>query len=165
MCDYCSWIKTALEKAKIKKNNVEETNCETVEPVIIVHGGAGRISKFEREFMLQEVKNAARDAYEKLIKGMNAIDAVVLSISHMEGKKYFNCAKGGSLDINGEVVMDAAIMNSNFEAGCVGAVRNIEHPINLAKAVLQKTDHILLVENGAQRFASSMGIPLLSPGI
>jgi len=49
----------------------------------------------------------------------------------MERKKYFNCAYGGSLDANGEVVMDAAIMMDNFRAGCVGAVRNIAHPITL----------------------------------
>lgn len=164
MCDYCSWVKTALEKSKIK-NKFEKKKIQQGEPVIIVHGGAGKIPKFEREFMLEEVKNAAKDVYEKIMKGMSAMDAVVLAISHMEKKKYFNCAKGGSLDINGEVVMDAAVMNNNLEAGCVGAVRDIEHPIDLAKSVLQKTENVLLVEEGAQRFAYSLGIPLLSPGI
>lgn len=48
----------------------------------------------------------------------------------MESKPFFNCAKGGSLDINDEVVMDAAIMTTH-DAGCVGAVRDIEHPISL----------------------------------
>ncbi|XP_043462922.1 isoaspartyl peptidase/L-asparaginase-like isoform X2 [Leptopilina heterotoma] len=165
MCDYCSWIKRAFEKANIKTENFEEANCGiTVEPIIIVHGGAGNIPKFAREFMLQEVKNAARDTYEKLMNGTNAIDAVVLAINHMESRKYFNCAKGGSVDINGDVVMDAAVMNNNFEAGCVGSIRDIEHPIDLARAVLEKTDHVLLVENGAQRFAVSIGIPILSSG-
>ena len=166
MCDYCSWIKSALEKAKVKeKGKVPEKKPPVIEPVIVVHGGAGRIPKIEREFMIAEVKNAAKEAYLKLIEGMPAIDAVVLAISHMESKKYFNCAKGGSRDVNGEIVMDAAIMDNNLKIGCVGAVRDIEHPITLAKAVLEKSDHVLIVERGAQRFALSMGIPALSPGI
>jgi len=54
----------------------------------------------------------------------------------MESKKYFNCAYGGSLDANGEVVMDAAIMTNDLRIGCVGAVRNIAHPITLGLSFL-----------------------------
>ncbi|EGI63271.1 Putative L-asparaginase [Acromyrmex echinatior] len=82
----------------------------------------------------------------------------------MESKKYFNCAYGGSLDVNGEVVMDAAIMTNDLRVGCVGAVRNIAHPITLAKMVLQQTEHVLIVEAGAQKFSMESGIPTLSPG-
>jgi len=77
------------------------------------------------------VKKAAIAAYRDLIKGSCSLDAVERAICHMENKKYFNCAYGGSLDVNGEVVMDAAIMANDFRAGCVGAVRNIAHPITL----------------------------------
>lgn len=70
-------------------------------------------------------------AYCDLIKGRSSLDAVERAIRHLERKKYFNCAFGGSLDANGEVVMDAAIMTDDFRAGCVGAVRNISHPITL----------------------------------
>ena len=164
MCDYCSWIKSALEKAKIKEENeIEVEKIPLVEPIIVVHGGAGEIPKHQRGYMLEEVKNAAKEAYENLVQGMDAINAVVSSISHMENKKYFNCAKGGSLNVNGEVLMDAAIMDSSLNIGCIGAARDIEHPIILAKAVLEKTNHILLVEKGAQRLALSIGIPVMPP--
>lgn len=78
-----------------------------------------------------QVKNAAVAAYRDLIKGCCSLDAVERAICHMESKKYFNCAYGGSLDANGEVVMDAAIMTNDLRVGCVGAVRNIAHPITL----------------------------------
>lgn len=77
------------------------------------------------------MKKAAVAAYCDLIKGCSSLDAVERAIRHLERKKYFNCAFGGSLDANGEVVMDAAIMTDDFRAGCVGAVRNISHPITL----------------------------------
>ena len=76
------------------------------------------------------MKNAAIEAYKDLINGRSAVDAVEKAISHMESEAYFNCAKGGSLDINDEVVTDAAIVTKE-DAGCVGAVRDIEHPITL----------------------------------
>jgi len=83
-----------------------------------------------------KVKKAAIMAYRDMIKGCCSLDAVERAICHMERKKYFNCAYGGSLDANGEVVMDAAIMMDNFRAGCVGAVRNIAHPITLGPLYL-----------------------------
>lgn len=58
------------------------------------------------------------------------MDAVEKGIVYMESKPFFNCAKGGSLDVNDEIVTDAAIMTIR-DAGCVGAVRDIEHPISL----------------------------------
>lgn len=80
---------------------------------------------------LMQVKKAAIAAYRDLLKGRSSLHAVERAICHMERKKYFNCAYGGSLDANGEVVMDAAIMTNDFRVGCVGAVRNIAHPITL----------------------------------
>lgn len=81
------------------------------------------------------MKRAAVTAYCDLSKGCSSVDAVERAIRHMESKKYFNCAYGGSLDANGEVVMDAGIMTDDFRAGCVGAVRNIAHPITLGLLV------------------------------
>lgn len=78
-----------------------------------------------------QVKKAAVAAYRDLLKGRCSLDAVERAICHMERKKYFNCAYGGSLDANGEVVMDAAIMTDGLRAGCVGAVRDVAHPITL----------------------------------
>ncbi|XP_076651174.1 isoaspartyl peptidase/L-asparaginase [Halictus rubicundus] len=163
MCDYCSWIDQILARITVESTLEKKKPQIHVDPVIVVHGGAGKIPRKIRHRMLIEVKNAAIEAYKDLINGRSAVHAVEKAISHMESKPYFNCAKGGSMDINDEIVTDAAIVTPK-NAGCVGAVRDIEHPIALARMVMKKTEHILLVENGAQKFALDNGVPILSPG-
>ncbi|XP_077266835.1 isoaspartyl peptidase/L-asparaginase [Temnothorax americanus] len=163
MCDYCAWISEILARISAE-TRIRKKKKKRVDPVVVVHGGAGRIPRYAQKFMLDEVKNAAVAAYRDLIKGRCSLDAVERAICHMESKKYFNCGYGGSLDANGEVVMDAAIMTNGLRAGCVGAVRNIAHPITLAKIVLQQAGLVLIVEAGAQKFALESGVPTLSPG-
>ncbi|XP_043790732.1 isoaspartyl peptidase/L-asparaginase-like [Apis laboriosa] len=162
MCDYCSWIDQILTRIRNEIKPEKKKRRVYVDPVIIVHGGAGKIPRNKRKHILFEVKNAAIEAYSDLINGRSAVDAVEKAISYMESRSLFNCGKGGSLDINNEVVMDAAIMTTK-DAGCVGAVRDIEHPISLARKVLEKTEHILIVEKGAQKFALDHEIPILPP--
>ncbi|XP_043266075.1 isoaspartyl peptidase/L-asparaginase-like [Colletes gigas] len=163
MCDYCSWIDQILARIETETKPEKKKPRLHVDPVIVVHGGAGTIPRKKRNRMLTEVKNAALEAYSDLINGRSAVDAVEKAISYMESEPYFNCAKGGSLDVNNEVVTDAAIVTIN-DAGFVGAVRDIEHPIALARKVLENTEHILIVENGAQKFALNNGISILPPG-
>ncbi|XP_012287672.1 probable isoaspartyl peptidase/L-asparaginase CG7860 [Orussus abietinus] len=166
-CEYCSWVNKIQAKISVgveTKTSNNDREKQFKHPVIIVHGGAGSIPLNERNYMMIEVRDAAIKAYKNLAKGGSSLDAIETAICHMESKRLFNCAKGGSLDANGEVVTDAGIMNDESNAGCVGAVRDIEHPISLAKIVLQKTSHILLVEKGAQKFALDSGIPTLQPG-
>ncbi|XP_054007182.1 isoaspartyl peptidase/L-asparaginase-like [Hylaeus anthracinus] len=163
MCDYCSWIDQILARISTEVKSEKKKPRVHVDPVIVVHGGAGKIPRKKRDRMLFEVKNAAVEAYSDLINGRSAVHAVERAISYMESKPYFNCAKGGSLDVNDEVVTDAGLVTIN-DAGFVGAVRDIEHPIALARKVLENTEHILIVENGAQKFALDNGIPILPPG-
>ncbi|CAK9795649.1 Probable isoaspartyl peptidase/L-asparaginase CG7860 [Anthophora plagiata] len=163
MCDYCSWIDQILTRIKDAEKPDKKKRHVYVDPIIIVHGGAGKIPRRKRERMLFEVKNAAIEAYSDLINGRSAINAVERAISYMESNPLFNCAKGGCLDVNDEVVTDAAIMTTR-DAGCVGAVRDIEHPICLARRVLENTKHVLIVEKGAQKLALDNGVPILPPG-
>ncbi|XP_012260270.1 isoaspartyl peptidase/L-asparaginase-like [Athalia rosae] len=165
MCDFCSWVNrsTANEKADTTVVN-EFKPPPKKDPVIVVHGGAGSIPEKIRLAMLEDVKTAATQAYTKLIRGSHVLDAVEDAICYLESRKYFNCAFGGSLDCNGDVVMDAAIMDSKNQFGSVGAIRDIEHPISLARLIMHNTDHILIVEKGAQDFALKSGIPILPKG-
>ncbi|XP_068978249.1 isoaspartyl peptidase/L-asparaginase-like [Bombus flavifrons] len=163
MCDYCSWIDQILARIRSEAKPDKKKRHSYVDPVIVVHGGAGKVPRTKRKHILFEVKNAAIEAYSDLINGRSAVDAVEKGIVYMESKPFFNCAKGGSLDVNDEIVTDAAIMTIR-NAGCVGAVRDIEHPISLARKVLEKTEHVLIVENGAQKFALDNGISILPPG-
>ncbi|KAI4497715.1 hypothetical protein M0802_007255 [Mischocyttarus mexicanus] len=154
MCDYCSWIEQILARINVESKLLEERiPPPRVDPTIIVHGGAGKISETKRTFMLEEVKNAALEAYKKLIEGYTAVDAVDTAISRMENTLYLNYMEETHMHNNDEIIMDAGIMTNNLDAGCVGLVCGIEHPIKLAREVLENTDHVLVVENGAQRLA------------
>ncbi|KAF3420835.1 hypothetical protein E2986_11000 [Frieseomelitta varia] len=130
MCDYCSWINQILARIKYESKLDKKKRRIYTDPVIVVHGGAGKIPRAKHKRMLFEVKNAAIEAYCDLINGESATDAVEKAVAYMESRPLFNCAKGGSLNVNDEIVTDAAIMTTR-DAGCVGAVRDIEHPISL----------------------------------
>ncbi|KAI4477375.1 hypothetical protein M0804_012761 [Polistes exclamans] len=154
MCDYCSWIEQILARINVESKLLQERiPPPRVDPTVIVHGGAGRITKMKRTFMLEEVKSAALEAYKTLIEGYTAVDAVDTAISRMENTLYLNYMEEAYTHTNDEIIMDAAIMTNNLDAGCVGVVCGIEHPIKLAREVLENTNHVLVVESGAQKLA------------
>lgn len=164
MCDFCTWVNATLAKSKSEPKSLNEIKLPVrKDPVVIVHGGAGRIPEKYRTIMLEDVKTAAIQSYTNLIRGSHALDAVEDAISYMESQKHFNCAFGGSLNYKGEVITDAGIMDSDFKVGSVGSVCNIEHPIRLARLVLHNTDHILIAGKGAKNFALESGVPILPP--
>ncbi|XP_031843136.2 isoaspartyl peptidase/L-asparaginase [Nomia melanderi] len=142
MCDYCSWVEQILSRIVIETKPEKKPRVH-VDPVIVVHGGAGKIPRKIRHRMLIEVKNASIEAYKDLVNGKSAVHAVEKAISYMESKPHFNCAKGGCMDVNDEVVMDATIVTPE-DAGCVGAVRDIEHPISLGLFDMSSSMGILL---------------------
>ena len=85
-------------------------------------------------------------------------------MNSMERNPVFNASRGASLTQRGETEFDAAIMDGNtLRVGAVGAVRYVQHPISLAKVVLQKCDHCLLVGTGAEEFALTNNLPLKGP--
>ena len=125
---------------------------------IIIHGGAGKV----REKDPQEVKSGMKSAVEagvKILKnGGRALDAVEAAVNVLEDDPLFNAGTGSVLTFDGEVEMDAAIAyGPNLDFGAVAGVKNIRHPISLARKVMEKTDHVLLAGNGANDFAKLMG--------
>ncbi|NWW20371.1 ASGL1 asparaginase, partial [Falcunculus frontatus] len=122
-----------------------------MKPVIVVHGGAGRIFKEREEGCRAGVVRAALRGYVVLKQGGSAVDAVEEAVRSMEDDPHFNA---------GEVEMDAIIMDGkNLDSGAVSAVKCIANPIKLARLVMEKTKHMLLTDHGAQLFAQAMGIP------
>ncbi|XP_066465615.1 isoaspartyl peptidase/L-asparaginase [Tiliqua scincoides] len=131
-----------------------------MKPVIVVHGGAGRIFKEREEGSRSGVKRAALKGYNILKRGGSALDAVEEAVAVMEDDPHFNAGRGSVLNEKGEVEMDAIIMDGkNLASGAVSAVKRIDHPIKLARLVMEKTDHMLLTDQGALAFARAMGIP------
>jgi beta-aspartyl-peptidase (threonine type) len=86
------------------------------------------------------------------------------AVEHMEGDETFNAGKGAVLNQRGEVELDAAIMDGRrLSAGSVACVSRIQHPVALAREVLEHSPHVMLVGEGALEFARSRGIPLCDP--
>ncbi|XP_051471425.1 isoaspartyl peptidase/L-asparaginase [Apus apus] len=131
-----------------------------MKPVIVVHGGAGRIFKEREEGSRAGVVRAALQGYGVLKQGGSALDAVEEAVQSMEDDPHFNAGCGSVLNEKGEVEMDAIIMDGrNLDSGAVSAVKCIANPIKLARLVMEKTKHMLLTDSGAHLFAQAMGIP------
>lgn len=132
---------------------------------IVVHGGAGTISKKsmtpEKEAAYIKALNEALTAgYKILEKNGDALDAVKAAVIELENNVLFNAGKGSVFTNTGTHEMDASIMDGkNLSAGAVAAVKNIRNPIELAYAVMKKSEHVFLIGQGAELFAKQNEIP------
>ncbi len=126
---------------------------------IIIHGGAGTILKSnmtqEKKASYElELRRALDAGYSLLQKGRSAIEAVTSAVITMEECPLFNAGKGSVFNAEGKHEMDASIMEGrNRDAGAVGGVKLVRNPILLARKVLEKSEHVLLFGEGAERFA------------
>lgn len=105
-------------------------------------------------------KQAAEAAAEIMKNGGDAMDAVEAGIHRVESDPNVeSVGKGGFLNADGELALDAAVMDGNtLKTGAVCAVRGFEHPVTIARAVMEKTRHNILVGPGAEEFARKIGI-------
>ncbi|MEM0449530.1 MAG: isoaspartyl peptidase/L-asparaginase [Methanomassiliicoccales archaeon] len=128
-------------------------------PAIIVHGGAWDIPLEAHENHKNGCKQAAAAGYRKMLNGGSAIDAVENAVRHMEEDPTFDAGRGSFLNKDGEIELDAIIMEGDdLGLGAVAAVQHILHPVSLARAVMDNTPHCMLVGEGALRFARSIGM-------
>lgn len=137
-------------------------------PVLIIHGGAGVIrrenSKNDDAAIRQVLETALRNGYAELQAGKPALDAVTAAITVLEDSPYFNAGKGAVFTHEGRNELDASIMEGNTQrAGAVAGVTRIKNPILLARAVMEKSPHVMLVGTGAEAFAKSQGFVLVPP--
>jgi len=131
-----------------------------MQPAIIVHGGAWNIPPEEQDTNRQGTRRAVEAGWAVLAAGGSAADAVEAAIVVMEDDETFDAGRGSHLNTDGHVEMDAGFMDgATRRVGAVAAVQFVQNPIRLARAVMDKSEHILLVADGAQRFARKMGIP------
>ncbi len=131
---------------------------------IIVHGGAGTIRKEERiPKVIEGVREAVLAGWRELKKG-SALDAVEEAVKALEDNPLFNAGTGSVLTLDGKVEMDAAIMRGKtLEAGAVAGIWGVKNPISVARKVMEKTDHVLLIGEGAVKFARLMGFEEYDP--
>ncbi len=135
-----------------------------VSPVLVVHGGAGRIPKASRPERVEGLARALDAGWDVLARGGSALDAVVAAVAALEDHPLFNAGRGSSLTRAGTVEMDAGLMDGEaLNVGAVAHVQRVANPIRLAHEVLLHSPHVLLVGEGAEAFAQARGIPLTSP--
>lgn len=133
---------------------------------IVIHGGAGKISESLPDSVKQAYMNGLSHALQIgkdiLSKGGTSLDAVEQVLRYFETDPKFNAGIGAVFTADSSHELDASIMDGrDLSCGAVAAVRHIAHPISLARLVMEKTPHILLVDDGAEAFAKQMGIDLV----
>ncbi len=123
-------------------------------PTIVVHGGAGTWRPERSQPGLAGVKKAARTGFDVMRNGGEAVDSVMEAVAIMEDDGAFNAGFGSSLNIEKHVEMEASIMDGRtLAAGAAGLLRDIKNPIRLARIVMEQTDHIFMVGEGAEKLA------------
>lgn len=131
---------------------------------IAIHGGAGTITRAdltaEQEAAYQaKLTEALNAGHAILADGGTSMDAVVAAIQIMEESPLFNSGRGAVYTFDGEHELDASIMDGNtLEAGAVAGVKTVKSPIALARAVMEKSVHVMLSGKGAEQFAAEQGL-------
>ena len=137
-------------------------------PALVIHGGAGVIRRNMTPEIEAEVRAALKQAvergYAELKSGKPALDAVTAAIQQLEDNPNFNAGKGAVFNHDGVNELDASIMEgATLRAGAIAGVHTIRNPITLARAVMEKSDHVMLTGAGAEAFAKTVGIATEKP--
>ena len=134
---------------------------------LAIHGGAGAVPRAtmsaEREQRYRAGLEAALEGgYLILERGGSSLDAVATAVRILEDDPSFNAGRGAALTRDGAAELDAAIMDGRQQrAGAVASVRHVKNPIELARRVMEKSRHVLLVGAGAEEFALEEGLSLV----
>jgi L-asparaginase / beta-aspartyl-peptidase len=126
---------------------------------IAVHGGAGTITRStmtaEKEALYKTgLKEALNAGYSVLQAGGTSLDAVQVAVMHLEDNPLFNAGRGSVFTHEGRHEMDASIMDGQtLKAGAVAGVKGVKNPLELARFVMDKSEHVMLCGQGAEEFA------------
>jgi beta-aspartyl-peptidase (threonine type) len=135
----------------------------------VIHGGAGVIKRGslspEREAEYKKkLEEAVLAGYKALQDGRTSLDAVEIAIRILEDSPLFNAGKGAVFTNDGKNELDASIMNGKtLAAGAVAGLHRVKNPITLARAVMEKSPHVMMIGDGAEKFASEQKIELVDP--
>ncbi|XP_050533608.1 isoaspartyl peptidase/L-asparaginase [Daktulosphaira vitifoliae] len=133
------------------------------EPIIVIHGGAGNIPDNRDQPKFDGMLTAIRKAHSVYTDTLSIIDTCQAAVESMEDNEAFNAGRGSVLNLKGEIEMEALIMEGkNMNAGSVTGVRNIAHPIALARKVMDNTPHVFLMGQSANEFATKMKFETVS---
>jgi beta-aspartyl-peptidase (threonine type) len=134
---------------------------------IVIHGGAGTLPRAEMSGEAERRYRAglaeAIDAgYAVLQSGGTSLDAVTRAVVLLEDNPLFNAGRGSVFTLDGRNELDASIMEGRtLKAGAVSGLTRIRNPVELARAVMERSEHVMLAGAGAEEFAASQGIPFV----
>jgi L-asparaginase / beta-aspartyl-peptidase len=137
--------------------------------VLVIHGGAGVILKSqftpEKEAAYTAGINRALDRGNEILKnGGSALNAVEAAVRVLEDDSLFNAGKGAVFTNEGKNELDAAIMDGKtMAAGSIAGVTTIKNPISAARAVMEKSPHVMMIGAGAEKFAKQQGLEIVDP--
>ena len=132
-------------------------------PVIVVHGGAARVSEDEKPPQRHYLEAGMLTGWKMLSRGGSALDAAEESVALMEDSGAFDAGRGSVLNAEKKVELDAAIMSGDLSLGSVACVSTTFNPIRLARKVMDASPHSLLVGKGAEDFGARHGIRQCKP--
>jgi len=131
---------------------------------MVVHGGAGHWQPERSQPGLAGVKKAAVTGFDILKNGGEAVESVMEAVAVMEDDGAFNAGYGSSLNIDKQIEMEASIMDGKtLQAGAAGLLHDIRNPVRLAKIVMDDTDHVFVVGEGAEKLAKMHNLPRKDP--
>ena len=137
-------------------------------PLLVIHGGAGveraDLSADDEVAARLALESALRAGHKELAGGKPALDAVTAAITVLEDAPQFNAGRGAVFNHDGKNELDSSIMDgASHKAGAVAGVHRVKNPILLARAVMEKSRHVMMVGDGAEAFAVENGFRLVDP--
>ncbi|WP_293788999.1 isoaspartyl peptidase/L-asparaginase family protein [uncultured Pedobacter sp.] len=144
-------------------------NAQQKKYVMVIHGGAGTILKKnmtpdKEAAYVAALTKALQAGYAEIKAGKSSLDAVEATIHVLENDPHFNAGKGAVFTHDGRNELDAAIMDGKtLMAGAVAGVTTVKNPISAARAVMEKSEHVMMVGSGADLFAKEAGLEIVDP--
>ena len=137
-------------------------------PVLVIHGGAGvepgDLSKDEEVAARRALEAALRAGHAQLKAGRPAVDAVGAAITVLEDAPQFNAGRGAVFTHDGRNELDTSLMDgASGKAGAAAGLHRVKNPITLARAIMDRSKHVMMVGDGAEMFAKEQGVALVDP--
>ncbi len=148
---------------------LQAANAQQKKYVMVIHGGAGTITRAkmtpEREkAYIAALREALQTGYNSIQAGKSSLDAVEATIHVLENSPLFNAGKGAVFTNDGRNELDASIMEGkDLRAGSVAGVTTVKNPISAARAVMEKSEHVMMVGAGAEKFSKEAGLEIVDP--
>ncbi|WP_246455216.1 isoaspartyl peptidase/L-asparaginase family protein [Thermomonas brevis] len=137
-------------------------------PTLVIHGGAGvepgDLTAAEEAEVKRALEAALRAGHAKLQSGATSLDAVTAAITVLEDDPHFNAGRGAVFTHDGRNELDTSIMDgATGRAGAAAGLHRVKNPITLARAIMDRSKHVMMVGDGAEMFAKEQGIALVDP--